>query len=310
MSLDPQCAAIIEAAAAAGAPFAAPDHLAIRAGYDAGTAAYTYDPGPVDIHGSVFPGPGGNVAVRGYRPAGVPGALPALVFFHGGGWVVGSLDSHDHMARHLAVKAGCAVLSVDYRLAPEHPFPAALEDAIAAVQWAAHHAQALDIDPTRLAVGGDSAGGQLAASAALALRDARGPALRLQVLIYPVCDLVADNASLRENATGYLLTVAAYHKMCQWYLPERAQWADPRISPQHAANHRGLPPALVQTAEFDPLRDEGLAYVETLRAAGVPVESHCYAGMIHGFARMGGKVDRGRLALDDAAAALRRAFET
>lgn len=310
MPLDPQCKTIIDAAARAGAPFAAPDPLAIRAGYAAGTVAYAYDPGPVEIAMHSFAGPAGVVPVRSYRPAGQAGNLPALVFYHGGGWVVGSLDTHDHMCRHLAVRAGLAVLAVDYRLAPEHPFPAALEDSIAAVPWAVREASALRIDSSRLAVGGDSAGGQLAASVALALRDAGGPALTLQLLIYPVCNLIADNASLRDNATGYLLTVAAYHKLCDWYLADRGQWDDPRISPQHAPDHRGLPPALVQTAEFDPLRDEGATYAETLRAAGVPVEYHCYPGMIHGFARMGGKVDMGRTALDDAAAALRRACAT
>jgi len=307
MPVDPQCAAIIEAANA-GPPFAAPDHLVIRAGYAAGTAAYAYDPGPVDIGVHTFPGPAGPVPARSYRPAGVTDVLPALVFYHGGGWVVGSLDSHDHLCRHLAVRAGSAVLSIDYRLAPEHPFPAALEDCIAAVRWAAREGPALRIDSSRLAVGGDSAGGQLAASVALALRDTGGPALKFQLLIYPVCDLVADNGSLRDNATGYLLTVAAYHKMCLWYLPARAQWSDPRISPQHAADHRALPAALVQTAEFDPLRDEGKAYADTLAQAGVPVEYRCYPGAIHGFARMGGKVDLGKTALDDAAAALRRAL--
>ncbi len=307
MPLDPQCAAIIEAAGGS-APFAAPDPLAIRAGYEAGTAAYRYDPGAVAVRDTSFNGPAGVVPVRVYRPADNVAVLPALVFYHGGGWVVGSLESHDHLCRHLTVRAGLAVLSIDYRLAPEHPFPAALDDCVAAVQWAARDAAQLNIDPTRLAVGGDSAGGQLAASVALALRDMSGPALHFQLLIYPVCDLVADNASLRDNATGYFLTLPAYHKMCLWYQAEREQWADPRLSPQHASHHRALPPCLVQTAEFDPLRDEGQAYAETLRAAGVAVEHHCYTGMIHGFARMGGQIDKGKTALDDAALALRRAL--
>ncbi|MSR14815.1 MAG: alpha/beta hydrolase [Gammaproteobacteria bacterium] len=310
MPLDPQCAALIEAAAKAGAPFGAPDHLAIRAGYEAVTAAYVYDCGPLAVTSHQFAGPAATVAVRVYRPPGGSASLPALVFYHGGGWVVGSLDSHDHLCRHLANAAGVVVLSIDYRLAPEHPFPAALEDCLAAVHWAARDAELLGIDATRLAVGGDSAGGQLAASVALALRDGGGPTLKFQLLIYPVCDLVADNDSLHENATGYLLTRAAYQKMCDWYLTDRTQWADPRMSPQHALHHRALPPALVQTAEFDPLRDEGRRYAETLRAAGVPVEYQCYSGMIHGFARMGGKVDTGKVALDDAAAALRTALTT
>lgn len=308
MPLDPQCAALIAAAAKAGTPFGADDHRAIRAGYEAGTAAYVYDPGPVSISMHAFAGSGGPVAVRHYRPPGEPSVLPGLVFYHGGGWVVGSLDSHDHMCRHLALAAGVAVLSIDYRLAPEQPFPAALEDSVAAVQWAARDALALGIDPRRLAVGGDSAGGQLAASVAIALRDLGGPALRFQLLIYPVCDLVAENDSLRDNATGYFLTRAAYQQMCDWYLVDHGRWSDPRISPQHAAHHRGLPAALIQTAEFDPLRDEARDYANTLRAANVTVDYRCYAGMIHGFARMGGKIDKAKVALNEAAAALGKAL--
>ena len=305
MSLDPQCASIIDAAAAAGpGPFGGPDHLSVRAGYEAGTAVYRYDPGPVNVAAASFTGPTGERALRLYRPAGASGELPALVFFHGGGWVVGSLDSHDHLCRHLCHAAGIAVIAVDYRLAPEHPFPAALDDSLAATRDIARRASSLGVDATRLAVGGDSAGGQLATSVALALRGDPDCRLAFQLLIYPVCDLLARNASLRDNAKGYLLTLPAYHKMCDWYLGDRALWADPRVSPQREASHDGLPPALIQTAEFDPLRDEGLAYAATLANAGVKVDYRCYAGMIHGFARMGAKVDAGKRALDDAARAL------
>ena len=310
MPLDPQCAAIIDAAAAAGpGPFGGPDHLSVRAGYEAGTAAYRYDPGSVEVSAGTFASPSGERALRIYRPAGAAGALPALVFFHGGGWVVGSLDSHDHLCRHLCHAAGIAVIAVDYRLAPEHPFPAALDDSIAATRDIAHRASLFGVDASRLAVGGDSAGGQLATSVALALRD--DPTLRLafQLLIYPVCDLLAQNASLRDNAKGYLLTLPAYHKMCDWYLGDRALWGDPRVSPQRASSHENLPPAFIQTAEFDPLRDEGLAYAATLANAGVKVDYRCYPGMIHGFARMGAKVDGGLQALDDAARALAEALQ-
>jgi acetyl esterase len=310
MPLDPQCAALIAAAAAAGTPFNASDPAAIRAGYAAQTAAYAYATGPVDATQAAFRGPGGTVAVRHYRPVGASATLPALIYYHGGGWCVGDLDSHDHLCRHLAHAAGIAVLAIDYRLGPEHPFPAALDDSVAAVEWAAREANGLRIDARRLAVGGDSAGGQLAASTALALRDRGQPGLRFQLLIYPVCDLVAENESLRTNATGYLLTRAAYLKFCDWYCADRGQWRDPRLSPQHASSHMNLPAAMIQTAEFDPLRDEGAAYADTLRAAGVPVQYRCYPGMVHGFARMGGKVDCGRTALDDAAAALRDALGT
>ncbi len=308
MPVHPQCAALIETAARVGTPLAAPDHHMVRAGYEAGTAAFAYDSGPLTVTDTTFAGPAGPIGVRVYRPAGKTEVLPALVFYHGGGWVVGSLDSHDHLCRHLADGAGIVVLAIDYRLAPEHPFPAALEDSIAAMQWAADAAETLRIDPRRIAFAGDSAGGELAACVTVALRDTGGPDIRFQILMYPVCDLLADNSSIRDNAEGYLLTVAVYHKMCLWYQPDRSQWGDPRISPQRAESHRGLPAALVQTAEFDPLRDEGLTYAETLRSAGVPVEYQCYAGMIHGFARMGGKVDDGKTALDDAVAALKKIF--
>lgn len=309
MSLDPQCAAIIAAAAQAGtAPFGGPDHLAMRAGYDSGTAGFAYDAGPVSVQDATLPGPAGALPVRLYTPPGTRAPLPALVFFHGGGWVVGSLHSHDHLCRHLCVKAGVAVLAVDYRLAPEHPFPAAFEDCLAVMRAVRLAADTLGIDRRRLAVGGDSAGGQLAASVCLALREAGEPLPAFQLLIYPVCDLLADNASLRDNATGYLLTVSAYHRMCEWYAGPRDAWADWRLSPQRAADHRGLPPALIQTAQYDPLRDEGQAYADTLRAAGVSVDYRCHPGVIHGFARMGGKVNAGRIALDEAASALQRAL--
>lgn len=308
MPLDPQCAAIIETAARAGSPFGGDDPVLLRAGYEAGTAAYSYAPGPIDVFAHDMPCEGGTLPVRRYRPAGAAGALPTLIFYHGGGWVVGSLDSHDHLCRHLAVRAGVQVLSVGYRLAPEHRFPKAFEDSLAALRWTVAAATTLEVDATRLAVGGDSAGGQLAASVAIAARDAGGPALRHQLLLYPVCDLVADNPSLRENASGYLLSVAAYHRMCDWYCPDRRQWPDPRLSPQHAHDHRNLPPAYLLTAEFDPLRDEGLAYATTMRAAGVATVYHCHPGVIHGFARMGGKVAQGRVALDNAGDALAAAL--
>jgi acetyl esterase len=309
MPLDPQCAAIIAAAAQAGSvPFGGPDHLTIRAGYEAGTAGFAYDPGPVTTRDTTLPGSAGALPVRVYSPPEAGAPLPALIFFHGGGWVVGSLASHDHLCRHLCVKAGVAVLAVDYRLAPEHPFPAAFEDCLAVTRAVRDAAAELGLDRRRLAVGGDSAGGQLAASVCLALRDAGEPLPIFQLLIYPVCDLLAENTSMKDNAKGYLLTVPAYHRMCDWYVESREQWGDWRLSPQRAQDHRGLPPALIQTAEFDPLRDEGKAYAETLQAAGVSVDYRCHAGMIHGFARMGGKVDAGRAALDEASTALRRAL--
>ncbi|HMM75763.1 MAG TPA: alpha/beta hydrolase [Gammaproteobacteria bacterium] len=309
MPLDPQCAALCEAAASAGAPFDAGDPLAVRHAYAATTAIHAYDPGPLKaVEDRVIDGPGGALALRVYRPHSAHTVLPALVYFHGGGWVVGDLDTHDHLCRHLAFAGDVVVLAVDYRLAPEHAFPAAVDDCVAAFRWACANASGLGIDATRIAVGGDSAGGNLAAVVCLAARDAGEPLPAFQLLIYPAVDFTADNASLRDNATGYLLTRAALRQFYAWYLGAIEDRRDWRVSPLWAASHAGLPPALVQTAEFDPLRDEGALYADTLRAARVPVEHRHYEGMVHGFARMGGKVDRGRRALDDAAAALRRAL--
>ena len=307
MPLDPQCAALIEAAAKAGAPFNAGDHVAVRQAYAATTAAYAYDPGPLkQVSDMSFEGPGGAVPVRVYRPHTAHATLPALVFFHGGGWVVGDLDTHDHLCRHLAFAGDAVVIAVDYRLAPEHPFPAPLDDCVAAFRGARANATDLGIDASRIAVGGDSAGGNLAAALCLVERDAGHPLPAFQLLIYPAVDFTADNASLKANATGYLLTSAAMEMFADWYLGDRAIRHDWRASPQLAVTHAGLPPALVQTAEFDPLRDEGMRYAASLRAAGAPVTHRLYEGMVHGFARMGGRVDRGKRALDDAAAILRQ----
>ncbi len=309
MPLDPQCAAIVAAAASAGTPFQAGDPLAVRRAYATTTAAYAYDPGPLrQVEDGSCAGPGGPIGLRLYRPHSAKPVLPALLYFHGGGWSAGDLDTHDHLCRHLAFAGDVVVIAVDYRLAPEHPFPAPLADCVAAWDWARASAAALGIDAARIAVGGDSAGGNLAAALTLQLRDAGATLPAFQLLIYPAVDFTADNASLRDNATGYLLTRAAMEMFADWYLVDRARRADPLASPLLAASHQGLPPALVQTAEFDPLRDEGAAYAEKLRAAGVAVTYRLYPGMLHGFARMGAKVDQGRRALDDAAAALRRAL--
>jgi len=309
MPLDPQCAAIVDAVAKAGTPFNAGDHLAVRRAYAATTANYTYAPGPLQrVDDSSFAGPGGPVKLRIYRPHSAQATLPALLYFHGGGWSAGDLDTHDHMCRHLAFAGDLLVIAVDYRLAPEHRFPAALDDCLGAWRWARAAASDLGIDAARIAVGGDSAGGNLAAALTLSLRDTGETLPAFQLLIYPAVDFTADNASLRDNATGYLLTRAAMEMFADWYLAERALRTAPLASPLLAASHRNLPPALVQTAEFDPLRDEGAAYADKLRAAGVAVEHLQYPGMLHGFARMGARVDQGKRALDDAAAALRRAL--
>ncbi len=312
MSLDPQCAKIIEAAAAAGgSPFEQDGHHAIRKAYEASTVAYRHSSGDLDsVEDRTIPGPDGNdIPIRIYTPVSRKPAMGVAVFFHGGGWVIGSLNSHDHMCRYLALAAECIVLAVDYRLAPEHKFPAGLEDCIAATRWTATNAETFGGDPARLAVIGDSAGGNLAAVVALELRDApMGAALSLQVLMYPAVDFTTQTASKEENGEGYLLTTEATETFADFYLPNREARQNPRASPQLAARHDDLPRAWIQTAEYDPLRDEGRIYAETLAKARVPVEYKCYPGMVHGFARMGALVDQGIVALDHAAGAIRSAF--
>ena len=247
-----------------------------------------------------------NYALRVYRPVrGEP--LPALVYFHGGGWTIGDLDTHDVLCRSLAVGARCAVVSVDYRLAPEHPFPAAVDDCVAATRYVAEHARELNI--RGIAVGGDSAGGNLAATVALAARDAGGPRLAFQLLIYPATDQRCATASHERNAQGYLLTRDGIQYFRRAYLPHERDWTDWRASPLLAKSHANLPPALVITAGYDPLLDEGRAYAERLRAAGVEVEYREYADMVHGFVLFGGVLDTANAAVAECCSALRRAFQ-
>lgn len=257
-----------------------------------------------------FPGPMGTVGLRVYTPLGThPPLLPGLVFFHGGGFVLGDLESHDGLCRTLSNESGCRVVSVDYRLAPEHPFPAAVEDCFAAIQWVAANAAELGIDAARIAVGGDSAGGNLAAVAAVLAKKAGGPKLAFQLLIYPVAQLGgAETASMRENAKGYFLEKASMEWFTRLYCPEVNQRSDPRLSPLLARDVTGLPPAYVVTAGFDPLRDEGKAYADKLDAAGVPVTYVNYPGMIHGFFSFRGLVPKAREAVAAAAGALRAAL--
>jgi acetyl esterase/lipase len=255
-----------------------------------------------------IPGPGGDLPVRIYVPTTDPGPRPGLVYFHGGGWVIGDLDTHDSTCRWLAEGSGATVVSVDYRLAPEHRFPAAADDALAALRWVADHGAEIDVDPARLAVGGDSAGGNLAAVVA---REAcaAGLELRFQLLVYPVCDGTMARPSMDENAEGYFLTRESMAWFWGHYMGDH-DWTDPRASPLHApdAALAGLAPALVVTAEYDPLRDEGEAYAARLAAAGVEVTATRYDGVIHGFFSMSDWVPEGRAALDQAGAALRAAL--
>ncbi|MGD9855054.1 MAG: alpha/beta hydrolase [Planctomycetaceae bacterium] len=210
---------------------------------------------------------------------------PILLFFHGGGWVLGSIESHEAVCRRLANVGRCVVISVDYRLAPEHKFPAAVDDCFAALCWAGGHAEHLGGDRAQLYVSGDSAGGNLAAAVCLRAREAGGPPLRGQVLVYPITDYSFERPSYRENADGYHLTADAMRWFWGQYLASDADGRHPWASPLRAGDHAGLPPALVVTAEYDPLRDEGLAYADALCAAGVPVDRIYCPGMIHGFFR-------------------------
>jgi acetyl esterase len=252
-----------------------------------------------------IPGPGGDLPVRIYASE-AGGLRPALVYFHGGGFVFGNLDTHDAVCRALAKESDAVVISVDYRLAPENKFPAAVEDSHAATLWVAANAAGLGIDARRIAVGGDSAGGNLAAVVAIRCRDAGGPALALQVLLYPVTDFSTfETASHRELAEGYFLNRAGMDWFSAQYLASENQKRDAEVSPLLARDLNGLPEALVITAEFDPLRDEGEAYAQRLRQAGVPVAMTRYPGMIHGFVSMRGVLSGGREAIREAGEAIR-----
>jgi len=308
MPLDPQAQALI-ASVAGGKPVEQMTPQEMRDALEERVRLTGGAPEPVDqVVPGVVPGPAGPIVVRIYTPKGGQAALPGLVYLHGGGWARGSLQTHDIVCRSLANGAGCVVVSVDYRMAPEHRFPAAFEDSLAATRWVAEHAAELGIDPRRLAVGGDSAGGNLAAAVALAARDAGGPSLVHQLLIYPVTDYNFDTRSYADNAEGYMLTRAAMQHYWRLYLRDGSDGADFRASPLRARDFGNLPPALVITAEFDPLRDEGRAYADRLREAGTAVLYREYPGMVHGFVTSAGVLDAGKQAVREAAAALKDAF--
>lgn len=235
-----------------------------------------------DVTDYPIPVDGGEITLRAYRPTG-EGPFPVLVYYHGGGWVRGSIDTHDDLCRSITNEAGCVVLSVGYRRAPEHPFPVPLDDAYSAAAWAVEFADVFDGDPDRVAVGGDSAGGNLAAAVALRARDAGGPPLVFQLLLYPIVDYAFDTDSYRENAEGYMLTRRGMRWYWEHYLERELDGRHPYASPLQARDLGNLPPAMVLTAGYDPLRDEGAAYADRLREAGVAVRHEHFDDMLHAF---------------------------
>ncbi len=260
------------------------------------------------VENRAIPGPAGAVPVRVYRAADAETPAAALVYFHGGGWVIGDLESHDNFCRALANRTQAVVVSVDYRLAPEHRYPAAAEDCYAATRWVAESGAAIGVDGARIAVAGDSAGGNLAAAVALMARDRGGPPLRHQVLIYPVTDHGLDTASYRDNATGYLLSREGMEWFWSHYVPNAEQRNDGYASPLRAEKLTLLPPATVITAEYDPLRDEGENYAARLRDAGIATVTTRYDGQIHGFVSLFEVFDQGKVATEQIAATLRAAL--
>ncbi|HSW11491.1 MAG TPA: alpha/beta hydrolase [Solimonas sp.] len=307
MTLDPQVQGLLQALAALPLPdfttLTAADYRAM-AGGRAGMFAAGDE--VARIEDREIAGPGGDLKLRLYVPEG-QGPFPLTLFCHGGGFVACSLDTHDNVCRSLAARAQTLVVSVDYRLAPEAPFPAAVEDALAALAWLREHAAEIGGDGTRIGVAGDSAGGNLAAVLAQ-LAQVRGWTLRHQLLFYPVTDCAAESESWRSCGEGYYLTAPLMRWFIAQYLPQGRDAADPRASPLRATSFAGLAPATILTAQYDPLRDEGEAYALSLRLAGVPAELQRWPGQIHGYISMLGVIPAADEALSYAAAALRRAY--
>jgi acetyl esterase len=305
--LYPEVRALLEANEAEGAP--PMETLSPAAARQSAIDALKATAGPAEDIGRVedltIPHPARPIPIRIYTPA-ADGPFACLVYFHGGGWVVCDLDTHDAVCRAIARRAGAVVVAVDYRLAPEYKFPAAIDDCYAATEWVAANAVRLRIDPRRIAVGGDSAGGTLSTVMCLKARGEGGPALALQVLVYPVMNLASfETESYREFAEGYYLTRAEMEWFRGHYLAGIEDAQNPYASPLLAPDLRGLPPALVITAECDTLRDEGEAYAMRLAAAGVDVTCTRYAGMIHPFFSLFGALRQGRRAIEQVAAAVR-----
>ena len=306
MPLDPQARAVMDQVAALGLP---PAHTVSpqEARANAKSRPRPIGPDVAKVEDREIPGPDSQVPVRIYTPNG-DGPFPCLVWFHGGGWVVGDLDSADSTARHLTVGAGCVVVSIDYRLAPETKFPGPAEDCYAATSWVFENASGLGILADRIAVGGDSSGGNLAAAVCLMIKDRGGPNLAMQLLVYPVTDWSFQTDSYVGNAEGYQLTKDTMIWYWDQYVSHDGDAQDPYAAPLKAPDLSGLPSALVITAEFDPLRDEGEAYANRLKVAGVPTSCTRYLGMIHGFFGMSAALDKGKDAISEASAALMASF--
>jgi acetyl esterase len=308
MVLDPQAAAVIEEIEKAGLPPF--EEMTVPEAREAALAFIDMqgDPEPVaDIANRFILGPHGDIPIRIYTPD-VPAPRPAVVYFHGSGWVIANIDVSDKPCRSLANRSGCVVVAVNYRKAPEHKFPQPFDDCWAATQWVVAHADELGVDPSLVAVAGDSAGGNLAAAVTLKAKAAGGPPLAYQVLIYPATNHGFDTPSAIENAEGYLLQRESMRWFWNHYLETEQDGKDPLASPLQAEDLSGLPPAFIATAEYDPLRDEGEQYGERLREAGVPVTMTRYEGQIHGFFWMAGVIDQGKRLIEEIATELRRAL--
>lgn len=311
MNLDPQSADILKLIDNSDAPALGEGTVQEgRDGFAQMTAMLGVEAPPVQTIQEVqIPGPNGDIRSLVITPnTSRKGPLPILIYYHGGGWVIGSPETHQKEACYYADNAECIVIVPDYRLAPEHVFPAAAEDCYAVLQWASTAADRIGGDTSRIAVGGDSAGGNLSAVVSQMARDRKGPAIALQLLIYPATRMGATTQSYEDFKEGYFLTALAMNWFFDHYLSQPGDWDDLLASPLLATNFLDLPPAYVMTAGFDPLRDEGKAYADKLKAAGVPTEYVCYEHQIHGFASLAGAVDEAREFLDEASAALRKAF--
>jgi acetyl esterase len=310
VTLDPDAAAVFKAFQEAGRPpYETLSPAEAREFYRQSRIATHPEPPELrSVEPLAIPSSAGSIPARIYTPLQLrqaDGLAPCLVFFHGGGWVIGDLDSHDVVCRKLADAGRLIVISVDYRLAPEHKFPAAVDDAIAATSWVADHAHQLGIDASRLSVGGDSAGGNLAAVVAIAARDGNGPAIAGQVLIYPAIDFALTHPSHREPETSILLTHSAIKWFRDHYLNGAAEVRDWRASPARATTLIGLPPAYVLTAGADPLRDEGDEYAMHLKEAGVPLTHRTFPGQFHGFFTMGKLLQQANIAAGEIGAWLK-----